>query len=60
MKKKRVCFVKFTDQLLFQLDFQTVAATQEASVKSTAPNTTRGISCKSWSPPVEYPSWQYN
>ena len=33
---------------------------QEVSVQSTAPNTTRKISCKAWNFPVQYPSRQFN
>ena len=31
---------------------------QEASGKSTTPNTARTISCKAWNSPAEYPNWE--
>ena len=40
----------------FKLDFQKWTNIQWASGESTAPNTTRTISCKAWNPNVEYPS----
>ena len=47
--KKPFRYLKFTEPLLFRLDFQKVGC-------STAPNTAKTISCKAWNSPVEYTS----
>ena len=42
-----------------KLDFQNVDQHIGASDKSTAPNTTRTISCQVWNSPVVYPGGEY-
>ena len=51
-------YVKLTNPP-FKLDLKKWTNIKHTGSKSTAPNTTRTINCKVWTPPAEYPSRDY-